>query len=161
MLLDSGATQANAALGMAAYFRLDSGATVGALPETDYDNGSVTTYDQVTNQTASSLFAGIFINPATLLGSSNTPVPGQYCFLWVGAGRAIANITTANNTPAVGDVVIPNGSSGSGFLSYNVASVSVAQLAIQIGTAVTVPVSGQTALVYARNLAYRISNQGV
>jgi hypothetical protein len=161
ILLDSGATQANAALGMAAYFRLDSGATVGALPETDYDNGSVTTYDQVTNETAAALFAGVFINPATLLGQSNTPVPGQYCFLWVGAGRATINVTSANNTPAVGDVVIPNGSSGSGFLTYNVASVTAAQLALQVGNMVTVPVTATPGVMYSRTLFYRISNQGV
>src|SRR5271165_2340977 len=46
VLLDSGATSLNATQGMAAYIRLDSGPTVGALPETAYNAGATTTYDQ-------------------------------------------------------------------------------------------------------------------
>ena len=99
VLLDSGATAANATQGMAAYVRLDSGPTVGALPETGYNNGSVTTYDQVTNESAASLFAGVFLNPATLLGQANGPAPGNYTWLFVGTGRVQVNIATVNQQP--------------------------------------------------------------
>lgn len=156
VLLDSGATAANATSGMAAYLRLDSGSTVGSLPETDFENASVTTFDQVTNESAASLFCGVFINPATVLGQANGPIPGQYCFLFVGAGRVLVNIATATGT-SIGNSVIPNGSTNSGFTSNN----SNAWDATTLGVAVTVPSVANGCVVWAKNLIYRIANQGV
>lgn len=156
ILLDSGATAANATAGMAAYVRLDSGPTVGALPETDYENGSVTTFDQVTNETATSLFAGVFINPATLSGVTTGPTPGQYCFIFVGAGRVQVNIATATGT-AVGNTVSFNGSTNSGFTSNNGNTVD----ATTLGVAVTTPSVANGCVVWCKNLFYRIFNQGV
>ena len=86
VLLDSGATASLATVGYAAYIKLDSGATQGALPQTEYDNLSVTTGDQA-GSTDLKFFAGIFINPATYDGVSAAPIPGQYCFIFTGAGQ--------------------------------------------------------------------------
>jgi hypothetical protein len=156
ILLDSGATATNATAGMAAYVRLDSGPTVGALPETDYNNGSVTTYDQVTNEAATSLFAGVFINPATLNGVAAGPTPGNYTWLFVGAGRVQVNIATATGT-TVGNTVVPQGSSSSGFTSNN----SNTWDATTLGVAVTIPSVANGCVVWAKNILYRIFNQGV
>lgn len=156
VLLDSGATAANATAGMAAYLRLDSGPTVGALPETDYDNLSVTTYDQVTNETAASLGAGVFINPATVNGVAAGPTPGNYCFIFVGGGRVKVNVNTATGT-AVGNSVNFNGSSGSGFVT----TADNAILTTTLGSAVTTPSTANGAVVYAPNVRIRVGNQGV
>jgi hypothetical protein len=161
VLLDSGATAANATAGMAAYVRLDSGPTVGALPETDYENGSVTTYDQVTNEAATSLFAGVFINPATLNGVATGPTPGQYCFLFVGAGRAFLTVNAAGGTPAIGDAIQPTGTTGSGFTTINVGSVTAAQAPTIVANAVTIPSTANGTVGWFKNLIYRIFNQGV
>jgi hypothetical protein len=164
--LDSGATVANATAGMAAYIRLDSGATAGALPETDLANGVVTTYDQVTNQSAGLIEAGVFIDPVSINGLSTAPIAGQYLFLFVGQGRVAVNITTANNTPALGDVVVfdvtAETPSSSGFQSYNQASVSAAQAQAKFGNAVTLPATGKTCVVKVRDLfGNTLANQGV
>lgn len=156
ILLDSGATAANATRGMAAYVRLDSGPTVGSLPESDYDNGSVTTYDQVTNESGASLFAGVFLNPATLLGVANGPTPGNYTWLFVGAGRVQVNIATATGT-TIGNTVSFNGSTNSGFTSNNSNTVD----ATTLGVAVTTPSVANGAVVWVKNLIYRVFNQGV
>jgi hypothetical protein len=156
ILLDSGATASNATAGMAAYVRLDSGPTVGALPETDYNNGSVTTFDQVTNQAASSLFAGVFINPATLNGVAAGPNPGNYTWLFVGAGRVQVNIATATGT-TIGNTVSFNGSSNSGFTSNNSNTVD----ATTLGVAVSIPSVANGCLVWVKNIIYRVFNQGV
>ena len=166
VLLDSGATAANALSGMAAYIRFDSGSTTGALPETDFANNVITTYDQVANYGAGLIPAGVFLNPSTVNGTNSAPTAGQYLFIWTGEGRVAVNITTANNTPALGDVVVfdvttetPN---SSGFQSYNQASVSVAQSQAKIGNAVTVPATGKQAIIYSRGLFGNANgNQGV
>ena len=156
ILLDSGATAANATAGMAAYFRLDSGPTVGALPETDWNNGSVTTYDQVTNESAASLLAGVFLNPATLLGQANGPTPGNYTFIFVGAGRVQVNIATATGT-TIGNTVSANGSTNSGFTSNNSNTID----ATTLGVAVTTPSVANGAVVWVKDIRYRVFNQGV
>lgn len=160
ILLDSGATAANATLGMAGYFRLDSGPTVGALPESDYNNGSVTTYDQVTNESAAALFAGVFINPATLLGQANGPTPGNYTFLFVGAGRAQLNVNTANSS-AIGDAILTNGTSGSGFITVATGSVSASQAPLVVARAVNLASTANGVVGYFQNIFYRVFNQGV
>lgn len=158
VLLDANATGANAVVGQPAYFRLDSGPTVGALPETLYANGSVTTYDQLTSDTALNLLAGVFLNPAALSGVTTAPTPGNYCFIFVGAGRAQCTVTSAAGT-AVGDVVYPNGGSA-GFSTVTAASVTAPELAASIGFAANPATVSSGVVAYCRNLIYRISNQG-
>lgn len=166
VLLDSGATVSNALQGMAAYIRLDSGPTAGALPETDFANNFVTTYDQVANESAGLLQAGVFLNPSTINGIANSPVAGQYIFLFVGNGRVAVNITTANNTPALGDAVIfdvtAEAANSSGFQSFNQANVTAAQSQAQLGNAVSLPATGKQATVRVRGLfGNPLGNQGV
>lgn len=160
ILLDSGATAVNATSGMAGYFRLDSGPTLGSLPESDYDNGSVTTYDQVTNESAAALFAGVFLNPATLLGQVNGPTPGNYTWLFVGAGRCQLNVATANSA-LVGDSIAPQGTAGSGFVTNAASGISTANLALQVATAVNLASTANGVVGYFRNIIYRVFNQGV
>jgi hypothetical protein len=149
--LDSGATAAYAAAGMAAYIKLDTGAAEGILPETEYQVPSVTTYDQVSSSSAASLGAGVFLNPATYNGASNLPTPGQWIFIFVGAGRAQVNINTASGT-TIGNSVNFNGGSGSGFVT--VASNAVD--ATFLGSAVTTPSTNSGALVYVPTIKNRI-----
>lgn len=156
VLLDSGATAANALQGMAAYFRLDSGPTVGSIPESDYDNLSVTTSDQVTNEAAASLGAGVFINPATVNGVSTAPTPGNYCFIFVGAGRVKAKIATATGT-SIGNTVSFDGVTDNGFTSNNGNTVD----ATTLGVAVTTPSTANGAVVWCQNIRQRVGNQGV
>lgn len=151
--LDSSATAANATAGMAAYIKLDSGATAGALPETAYEGAIVTTYDQVTGASAASLLAGVFLNPASLSGQSYTPTPGNWIFIFVGAGRVQVNIATATGT-AIGNTVAANGSTNSGFTSNNSNAVD----ATTLGVAVTAPSTANGAVVYAKNIIYRLPN---
>lgn len=156
VLLDSGATAANALAGMAAYIRLDSGATVGSIPESDYDNLSVTTYDQVTNQTAASLAAGVFINPASIGGVATGPTPGNWCFIFVGGGRVKVNIATATGT-SIGNTVSYNGSTNSGFTSNAANAVD----ATTLGVAATVPSVANGCVVWVDTVRIRVGNQGV
>jgi len=153
VLLDSGATAALATQGYAAYIKLDSGATQGALPMTEYENGTVTTAD-VAGATDLEFFAGVFINPATYNGQSNAPTPGQYVFLFVGAGRAVTKTSAA--VTSAGQQVVPNGLNTGLFapqtLGSPVASIYPTGIAMQTGTT---PVSQWS------ELFYRISNQGV
>lgn len=92
--LDSGATAANAVAGRAAYILLDQGgAAEGSQPESAYNVPVVTTADIAeslygSNALANAFFCGVFLNPATFNGQSNTPTPGNWCFTFVGAGRA-------------------------------------------------------------------------
>ena len=160
ILLDSGATAANATAGMAAYFRLDSGPTLGALPETDYGNGSVTTYDQVTNESAAGLFCGVFINPATLSGVAAGPTPGNSTFLFVGAGRAQLVVNTANSS-LVGDSISPNGTAGNGFVTNASSGISGANLALRVAYALNLATTTNGVVGYFQNLLYRVINQGV
>ena len=104
VLLDSGATASLATNGLSAWIRMDSGAAQSSFPMTDYENGTVTTADQANSLGGATLFAGIFINPATINGVSNSPTPGQYCFIFVGAGRATATYT---GSAAISNNVLP------------------------------------------------------
>lgn len=157
VLLDAGATAANATAGMAAYIRLDSGATIGALPQTDYDNLTVTTYDQISGgETTAALGAGVFINPATLNGVTTGPTAGNWCFIFVGGGRVKANIGTATGT-TVGVTVKYTGSASSGFTSNADQAVDGTTL----GVAVTPPTVSQGAIVWVDAIRQRVGNQGV
>lgn len=156
--LDSGATAANALVGNAAYIRLDSGPTVGALPETSYEVPTVTTGD-IANQLGSgetSLFAGVFINPSTNSGASTGPTPGNYCFIFVGAGRAQVQYT-AGQTGAVGNQVTPS----SGANASTFASGSAAASIVPIGVGVQATASGGAGVAMWQSLIYRVGGQGV
>jgi hypothetical protein len=155
VLLDSGATSALATQGFAAYIRLDSGASQGGLPMTEFENATVTTADQLATLglPTASLFAGIFVNPATVNGTPNAPTPGNYTFLFVGAGRATVNYTAA---AAAGNQVTPSGAANGEFTSAApgaaVASVYPQGIALQAGT---------PGVALFQDLFYRIANQGV
>lgn len=144
VMLDSGATANLATQGYAAYIKLDSGATQGALPETDYDGFVVTTADQAT---AVGLFCGVFINPATVGGVANGPTPGNWTMIFVGGGRAQVNFNTVV-TGGIGAAVIPIITTG---LFENVAAV--ASVAKQ-GIAVTVPVASTPGLAYYSDIIF-------
>lgn len=146
--LDAGATADLATSGFAAYIHLDSGATQGALPETAYNVPTVTTADQAGEV---GLFCGVFLNPATLNGVDNTPTPGNWIPIFVGAGRAVVNFNTTV-TGGIGAAVLPIITTG---LFSNVAAV--ASVAKQ-GIAVTVPVASTPGVAYFPDLIYRIPN---
>jgi hypothetical protein len=110
--LDSGATAANATLGMPAFIVLDSGATQGALPETQYNVPAVTTADVANTNSDATLFCGVFINPATLSGQANGPTPGNYTVIFVGGGRAV---TKNAATSVLGQPVWPSAAGAATF----------------------------------------------
>ncbi len=153
--LDSGATAANATNGLAAFFRLDSGPTQGANPESDYNIPTVTTEDIVTQIGGSlALFAGVFINPATLAGVANGPTPGNYCVIWVGAGRALINYggTQPNSPVALGDNIEAGGhnyNSANAYGSFIDRSASTtAPTGNAVGKAASVEFPNNTGLLY-------------
>lgn len=135
--LDSGATAANALLGMPAYIRLDSGPTQGALPETAYNVPVVTTAD-IANQVSpnlNTLFCGVFINPSTVNGQANGPTPGNYTVIFVGGGRASLNMA---GSTTLGHVAAPTGSGNNTFTDSATAPTTGsawAQLVQQIAAA--------------------------
>lgn len=151
VLLDSGATAANATVGLAAYIRLDSGAVQGALPETAYNAPSVTTSDAATS---SGIFAGVFLNPATLNGQANGPTPGNWTMLFVGAGRAVVQVGTTA-TPVLGAPINAGGTAG---VFNQTATISVVAAAPTVAQAVQVPVASTPCLAYFKDIAYRIPN---
>jgi hypothetical protein len=159
VLLDSGATSSLAANGLSAWIRLDSGPTQGALPMTDYENGTVTTPDQiqVVAPGGTYLFAGIFINPATVKGVNTLPTPGQYCFIFTGGGRA--NVVY-NGSATAGNNVLPvaPSSAQTGQFAPGAAAASVFPngIALQATSG-----AASVGLVAFQDIIYRVSNQGV
>jgi hypothetical protein len=144
--LDSGATAANATLGMPAYILLDSGATQGALPETAYNIPAVTTADKAT--TITTLFAGVFINPATVVGMANGPTPGNYTMIFVGGGRAQTNNSAA---AVVGQPVWPSAPSAVTFQTSAIAPTS----GIAWGQSVQTTGAAGLALTYFPEILFR------
>jgi hypothetical protein len=159
VLLDSGATASLATQGLAAFIRLDSGATQGALPMTSFENGTVTTADQANTLGGAdtAVFAGVFVNPATFKGQSNAPTPGQYCFLFVGAGRATV---TYNGSATAGQNVLPVAptSAQTGQFAPGAAAASTYPNGIAL---TTTSGAGSQGVALWQDLIYRISNQGV
>ena len=146
VLLDSSATAATCVAGNAAYIKLNQNSiTAGTLPETGWSTISVTDY---AHRDATNLVAGVFINPATLNGVANTPTPGNFTIIFVGAGRCAVNILTATST-AIGGAV-NSGSTGGGFDTATTSSI------LTVGTAVTVPAASSTAVAYFPNIFYRL-----
>lgn len=142
--LDSGATAANATNGLAAYIK---------IPATPYETPTVTTADQATATT--NLLAGVFINPATVNGVANGPTPGNWCFIFVGAGRATVQYGTVVTGGATG-MVIPSGTSG--LWTDIAAAASVIPTGTPFGTAPTASTPG---VAYFSEIFYRIAGQGV
>jgi hypothetical protein len=156
ILLDSSATASLATQGLSAWVRLDSGASQNALPELTYENATVTTADEANTLGGAYVQAGIFINPATYNGQSNAPTPGQFAFIFVGAGRAQVvyngSATQGNNVLAVSP-----GSAQAGQFAPAAAAASTFPAGIAL-TASTGAASTGVALF--QNLFYRIANQG-
>lgn len=155
VLLDSSATAALATQGLSAWIRLDSGASQGALPETTYENATVTTADEINTLGGAFVQAGIFINPATYNGAANTPTPGQFCFIFVGAGRAQVvynGAATANQT-----VTAAAPSTGTGQFAPGAATTTLLPTGIALTAAAG---AGSAGVAMFQNLFYRIANQG-
>lgn len=161
--LDSGATANNALAGSPAYIKLDSGTVTGSLPETSYNANVVTTSDQVAVGGASSLRAGVFINPASVNGVATGPTPGNFTFIFVGQGRVAASVVSNLGTPVVGDLVYFDSGANAGFTSQNISnSPTVNNLIMSLGYAVTVPnLSPAGTVVWVPNMLARGGNQGV
>ncbi len=152
VLLDSGATAAYATQGYAAFFRLDSGATQGALPETAYNVPTVTTGDQANTLGSGSFYAGVFINPATLpSGIANGPTPGNYTMLFVGAGRAQVAVGVVAAV-AVGNAVFPD-SSHTGV--YEGSATNSTTPGYVNGLGASVGAVGATAVAYYKDIIFR------
>lgn len=140
--LDSGATAANAAVGHAAYIRLDSGASQLSSAETAYAVPTVTTADAAatlygSTAAANAFFCGVFLNPATLNGQSNLPTPGNWCFIFVGAGRAqVLAGSTAVTQP---QFVFPDGGNTGTFESTAGRPTTAGVLGIAYTTATSAP----------------------
>lgn len=153
VLLDSSATAANCTAGLAAFIKLDQNSlTAGTLPETGFSTITVT--DEA-HADAKSLFAGVFINPATLNGLANTPTPGNYTIIWCGAGRVAVQYKASltNGAPAIGDNIVCGGGSGT---FDDAAANSTAGTGLKMGQAVTIPAGGAVGLIYARDIFYRL-----
>lgn len=121
--LDSGATAANATLGMPAYLLLNQGAQ-GVLPETQYEAPTVTTADIANTYGLNSLFCGVFINPATLNGAANGPTPGNWTMIFAGGGRASLNYA---GSATLGHAVAPTGGGAATFTDSATAPTSGSQ----------------------------------
>jgi hypothetical protein len=146
--LDSGATAANAVQGLAAYIKLDTGSSQGVLPETAYQVPIVTTEDKAAS---TNLFAGVFLNPATLNGQANTPTPGNWIFIFVGAGRASVQYKSSVTDTTLGDAVNCAGGSGT-FDAATTLSIK------SVGKAVTAPANSALGVAYFNEIFYRLPN---
>jgi hypothetical protein len=154
--LDSGATAANATAGLAAFIKLDSGATQGALPMTAYEAFTVTTEDQVSTASQSNLFAGVFINPATIGGVANGPTPGNWCFIFVGAGRAAVQIGATASGTTVGSLIQAGTGTNAGKFNSVTGAGGAALTVNTVATAVTPMAANTAGVAYFENLFYRI-----
>jgi hypothetical protein len=153
--LDSGATAALATNGFAAFFRLDSGANQGALPETAYQIPIVTTQDQAASGVLNlqNFFAGVFINPVSVNGAATGPTPGNWTFIFVGAGRAAVNYG-ATVTGGFGGAVIPEPAGTAGKFE----SVAALATVVEQGIAATTPVANTSGVAYYQSIIYRLPN---
>ena len=123
------------------------------MPQTEYDTLSVTTGDQA-GSTDLKVFAGLFLHPATYAGVSAAPIPGQYCFIVTGAGRAVTKYT---GTAAIGNQVVPSGAADGEFTPQAAAAtIYPAGVAMQVATG-----AGSSGLSQWPDIIYRVGNQGV
>jgi hypothetical protein len=151
--LDSGATASLATQGLAAFIRIDSGATQGTSLMTDYNIPVVTTADRAADLGgAATPFAGVFLNPATYNGQSNEPTPGEWIFIFVGAGRAVLQ---ANAAVVDTDQLLPAApSAGTGEFSPAAPAASLYPPAFPVQL---IGAAGPV-VAYYRDLIYRIPN---
>lgn len=158
--LDSSATASLATNGLSAWIHLDSGASQAAFPETAYEVPVVTTADQanILGGADTALFAGIFINPATFNGSANTPTAGDYCFIFVGGGRATV---TYNGNATAGNQVLPvsPASGQTGQFAPGAAAASVYPFGIALNT--TTSGAGGQGVAMFQSVIQRFGGQGV
>lgn len=105
--LDSGATAANATVGMPAYLRLNQIQPQGTQPEDAYQVPVVTTADIANTYGIATLFCGVFINPTTY-----GPTPGNWTMIFVGGGRASLNYA---GSATLGHAVAPTGGGAATF----------------------------------------------
>lgn len=155
--LDSSATGSLTSQGLSAWVRLDSGPTQGALPETAYEIPQVTTPDIANQLGGAFIFAGVFINPATYNGAANTPTPGQYCFIFVGAGRATV---TYNGSATANQQVLPVAPNSAQTGQFAPGNAAASNFPFGIATSTTSG-AGSQGVAYFPSLIYRIGNQGV
>lgn len=150
--LDSGATAANAVAGKAAYILLDQGgAPEGTQPETAYAVPTVTTGDIANSLGLNSMFCGVFINPSTFNGQANTPTPGNWCFIFVGAGRAQVLYGTTV-TGGLGGAVFPDATHVGTFESL----ATLPTAPVPYGAAVSTPVASTAGVAYFSDFINRI-----
>jgi hypothetical protein len=123
--LDSGATAANATVGMPAYLLLNQGAQ-GVLPETQYQVPTVTTADIANTYGLNNMFCGVFINPTTY-----APTPGNWTMIFVGGGRASLNYA---GSATLGHLVAPTGSGAATFTDSATAPTAGAPINVQART---------------------------
>jgi hypothetical protein len=135
--VDSGAVAAEVNAGLAAYYKLPNpAAPVTALT-------TITSESSVSPAASKSLFAGVFLNPIT---------PGNWGFIFVGAGRVNATFkTTLGTNGAQGNTVVVGGGAG----TFDGGSAST-ELATTIGLQTVAASGGGTSTIYCRELFYRI-----
>lgn len=150
--LDSGATAVLALQGMPAYIRLDSSAQQGILGNSEYNVPTVTTQDVANNYGLLGFFAGVFLNPATLNGAPNGPTPGNWTFIFVGAGRAAINFG-ATVHGAVGDAVYPDATNTGKFQS---ATTNNTTPGVSNGLATAVPVANTIGQAWYKDFIVRL-----
>ena len=157
--LDSGATAAYAVEGCSAFILLDQGGPAqGTEPENAYTRPVVTTADVAENlygsvPLANAFLAGVFINPATYQGQANGPTPGNWCMIFVGAGR-VPILTGAVDPLILGQAVFPD-------TAHEGAFESTADLPVTpgaVGVCVTAATSTHLGVAYYRDIIFRFPN---
>ena len=138
--VDSGATAANVQPGLAAFIKLDPGGTAGVEPQNGWQNMTVT--DQ-SHADSINLWAGVFIEAIP---------PGNYGFIFVGAGRVETTFTTTTGT-TIGSIV-NIGATGNG--TFDTIASTGNLLGTSVGIAVTAPVTGGTSAIYIATARERI-----
>lgn len=124
--LDSGATAANATVGMPAYLLLNQGLVEGGQPETAYQIPTVTTADIANTAGLNNMFCGVFINPTTY-----GPTPGNWTMIFVGGGRASLNYA---GSATLGHLVAPTGGGAATFSDSATAPTFGAPINVQART---------------------------
>ncbi|HEY3620753.1 MAG TPA: hypothetical protein VGK96_28450 [Candidatus Sulfotelmatobacter sp.] len=144
--VDSGATAANVAAGLAAFIKLDSGPTQGAIPETSYEVPQVTSEDQVViGGGSTNLFAGVFLNSIT---------PGNWGFIFNGGGRATVALS-GTISAAIGSIV--NVGTGTNAGKFNTVA-SPTTTSVSVGLTAQTSVANSNCVCYFPDIFYRFPN---
>ena len=136
--VDSGAVAAEVNTGLAAFYKLPNpAAPVAGI-------GTVTSESSVSPVASKSLFAGVFLNPIP---------PGNYGFIFVGAGRVNVTFkTTLGTAGQQGNTAVVGGGAG----TFDGGSAT-AILATTVGLQTVAASGGGTSPIYIRELLYRIA----